>query len=233
MNKRLFLLALLSPLALLGTEIEVPHLTAYGKAEIRVTPDTMVWHLSLETVDGDIEDAAEKHWEELEEVMDYLRDSDIPEEHLQTSRMQLQENWEHRKGEREMAGYIARTTVFFKSGDFDDYVDHWKKLSRFESVRINEVRFELSNEATVRRKALEDALKNATDKAMEMAHIMDVALAHPYLIEEIPPEGGYPRPVHSMEMRAFSGSSDAIAPGSVSVQARAKVIFQIDKPARP
>ena len=99
--------------------LETPHITVYGTAEIKVTPDEMIWSLNVNTKNKDLPKVAKNHAETVKQVLEFLKSLKIEENMLQTSRMKFGENWEQANRERVKVGYYASTDIGFTISDID------------------------------------------------------------------------------------------------------------------
>ena len=93
-------LALLAVPETIAEEFDVPHVVAYGTATVEVSPNQMRWRLNVRNMDPTSMGAAKSHETTVAAVLDFLKQSKIAEGTIQTSRMQLGENWDYSRSER-------------------------------------------------------------------------------------------------------------------------------------
>ncbi|MHC4926604.1 MAG: SIMPL domain-containing protein, partial [Planctomycetota bacterium] len=106
-------------------ELDTPHVTVFGTAEIKVTPNEMIWSVNVNTKNESLQVTAKQHTETVQKVLSFLKGLKIDENKLQTSRMQFRENWKTIDRERVKAGYYASTDVSFTISDFGLYQKIW------------------------------------------------------------------------------------------------------------
>jgi uncharacterized protein YggE len=214
-----------------AADLSQPHITVYGEAEEKVTPDRMVWYLNVTNKSASLQEVAEAHTRIVGEILGYLKQADIPEEDIQTSRMRFGENWVYRNSARVKEGYFAATQIMFRLADLDRYDDFWMKLSKYDHVNINTVNFEISDDTKYLATLRDSALLAAREKAQRMAGVLDAGIGEPLVIEEEPPASGVR--YESARMLASSDDGDlgsgqtAIAPGLITLQTRVTVVYRL------
>ena len=225
-------LALLAVPETLAEEFDVPHVVAYGTATVEVSPNQMRWRLNVRNMDPTSMGAAKSHETTVAAVLDFLKQSKIAEGTIQTSRMQLGENWDYSRSERRRNGYYASTDVQFTLVDLARYASLWIGLSGIQGVLVNEVSLDHADRIQFQNDARIKAVLAARDKAKAMAETLDARIGDPLIVEE--ELEGYqsqaPSNLNSVQMQGDPGSVDiSLAPGSIPIRARVKVLFHLQK----
>ncbi|MHC4928042.1 MAG: SIMPL domain-containing protein [Planctomycetota bacterium] len=88
-------------------ELDTPHVAVYGTAEIKVTPNEMIWSVHVKTENKELPAVAASHTATVKQVLEFLKSLKIKEEKIQTSSMQFGENWKNVNRERVKVGYVA------------------------------------------------------------------------------------------------------------------------------
>jgi len=211
---------------------ETPHITVYGTATLQVVPNQMLWQLDVRNVAPASTATAEIHGTIVGKLMAFLKQSQIPAETIQTSRMQLGENWNYRMGERVQDGYAASTDVQFKLTDFTKYIPLWMGLSAIQGVQIRDVLLDHSDRIKYQNEARTKAVLAARDKARALAETIGAQLGAPLLVEEDLSEGYRVPPAINANVVVPQASPDRmdespLAPGTIPIRARVKASFRI------
>jgi uncharacterized protein YggE len=236
-HRRILVLALLVAVAEARAEVglETPHITVNGTATVQVVPNEMLWQLNVRNVAPASEAAAEIHGTIVGKLMAFLKQSQIPAETIQTSRMQLGENWTFKMGDRVQDGYAASTDVQFKLTDFTKYVPLWMGLSAIQGVQIRDVLLDRSDRVKYQNEARTKAVLAARDKARALAETIGSRLGEPLAVEEdLSAADGYrvPSAMTNANVVVPQASPDSmdespLAPGTIPVRARVKASFRL------
>lgn len=206
-----------------------PHITVYGTASTEVVPDLMRWRLYLRTNGKTASQAADAHSQNVSAVLAFLRQQKIPEKKIQTSQLQLAEDWEYRGGQRVQKGYYAATIVSFESPSLENYPSLWKGISQLPSVSIEGVMFDLSNRSQIQENIRIQALLAAKKKAERLAAALETRIGQPLLIEEEASRRDIVRPpiAFSAQSRAAEADNQSLSPGTLLIQMRIKAVFHL------
>lgn len=226
---------LLGSTAIWAGELDVPHVSVFGTAVIEVVPDEMHWTLSVKTQGPEIASVAETHDRKVARVITFLKDRSIEEKEIQTSRITLAENWVYRDRNRILDGYIATTTVVFKSKNLNQYRDLWVGVANLKDVSVNSVAFDTSERIKHQNNSRLQAVRAAKEKAVALASALDSNVGKPLVIDEVmAPSVDYSgRSGLASNRMAFAESAkvapdaSSISPGTISVRTRVNVKFQI------
>jgi hypothetical protein len=227
----LALILILCTLPAAADEFSAQHITVFGTATIEVAPDQMQWLLTVRTTDPQSERAALAHGGEIAAVLSFLRSRGIAETTIQTSRMQLGENWTQSQGPRVRDGFFASTDVSFTLANLDDYAAVWTGLAALPGVSVHHAELGLADRIGRQNEARIAAVKAARDKAQAIADALGARLGEPLFVEEELMDGGHPPlPAFSNVAMSAGGAGDGgefIAPGTIPVQARVRAAFRL------
>ncbi len=224
---------LLSLSAARADEFATDHVTVYGTATLQVAPNQMRWHLNVRNVNPMSAGAAEEHGAMVASVMAFLKRSQVPEETIQTSGMQLGENWSLVRGSREREGYYASTDVSFALVDFTKYSSVWIGLSGLPGVTVSGVDLDHTDRIRLQNEARIKAVMAARDKAQGIADALDVRLGEPLIIDEdlSVSEGVRSRLPILSNAAILEGEpanvDEYLAPGSIPIRARVRAVFRL------
>ncbi|MEX0289625.1 MAG: SIMPL domain-containing protein [Puniceicoccaceae bacterium] len=241
MKKINILILALLPTLVFG-EFEEPHISVFGTAETKATPDQLIWSLTIKTPGGLVEKLAPLHLEQVAEVLKYIEGEEVVEGSIKTANMRITENWVYRNNSRLMEGYYALTSISFLSEKLEDYVKHWTALSKFKNLTVNNVFFDVSDRIEIQKATRKQAIEAAKEKAEEMANILGVNLREPLMLEEF--YGGFDQSSGFAMNRSMGGSEvfelspftvntditeGSMAPGKESIVMRVKLVYRISK----
>jgi len=224
----LALALLLSASAVSADEFATPHVTVTGTATLQVVPDLMRWQLAVRTVDPASAGAAEAQGKAVAAVMAFLKQQRIVEESIQTSRIQLGDNWSDSRAGRVRDGYFAATDLSFSLTDFDRYARIWTGLAELPGVSVRAVDMDHRDRIRFQNEARVKALLAAREKAGELAAALGATLGDALFVEEEPAggQGRFPNPSNVLAHAGeFGGLEEFLAPGAIAIQARVKAAF--------
>ncbi len=232
MNKLKFSLLLivffLSGIA--GSQDKPPVIEVTGNAEIKIEADEMQMNLSVNVNLDDMQEAKNRNDESTKQVLDILKNANIPDKDISTSGIRIVKNNNIYTKEKK---FTVSNDIYFKTNLISMYEELTSKLIKIEDVYINNTFLTSTKIIETRIKAREDALLAAKKKADEMAAVLNMAAGKPILIQEV---SGYYSPMPFNNVSEFSGYTgiqgvqETFKAGMVNVTANVKVVFLlIDK----
>ncbi len=228
-------LFILPAFALCAADPELPHVTAFGTAVTEAKPDLLRWYINVYDDGADLTAISDQHAQHTAAVLKLLQEKHIRPDETQTSGMRFGESREYRNNSWIKVGYEARTYITFTMRNLADYSETWLALARLGYVSMNSVEWDLSNRPEVQDATRNDALKAAKKKAGQMAAALNSRAAEPIAIEELGDEtpwqsnAFYANTITS-GARPGPNSEEVLAPGSVTVRVRVKVVFHLIAP---
>lgn len=235
MIKRMTLLTALlacSAFTAAQTTPEQPNITVYGTAEIKVTPDEMVWSINVKTENRELPAAAAAHDAAVGKVLEFLKGLNIDKDKLQTSRMHFGENWKYVERENVKLGYYASTDIGFTISDLNLYQRLWFTLSGFEGVSIQNIQYDHSARIRLQNESRQKALLAARDKAESLAKTLGSQIGEPLRIEEIAAPSFQPM-LSNFAGRADMAQGDAepsLALGQITISTKVLTVFKLRNP---
>jgi hypothetical protein len=212
---------------------EQPNITVYGTAEIKVTPDEMVWSINVKTENRELPAAAAAHDTAVGKVLEFLKGLNINEDKLQTSRMHFGENWKYVERENVKVGYYASTDIGFTISDLNLYQKLWFALSGFEGVSIQSIQYDHSARIRLQNESRQKALLAAREKAESLAKTLGSQIGEPLRIEEIA-SPLYPQPLYANRAMqadmAQGGAEPSLALGQISISTKVLTVFRLRNP---
>ncbi len=211
-------------------ELDTPHVAVFGTAEIRVVPNQIIWSVNVKTEDKELPTAASKHSKSVQQALSFLKELKIPEEKIQTSRMQFGENWEYINKKNVKVGYYASTDIGFTISDLGLYQKIWFGLASIRGVSINSTQYDHSDRIKYQNESREKAVLAARKKASNLARTLGTQIIEPLKIEEIPQQRYAAKYSFSNSVsfdEATGGSSQALALGQITISTKVKVFFRM------
>jgi uncharacterized protein YggE len=149
-------------------------------------------------------------------VFDELEAAGIPKSGITTSQLSLKPQYDYRdRNKPTIKGYEARNTVTVKSDDIEQVGPMLDALVRAGVNNINQVQFSVKDPKNALDKAREDAIKEAREKAENMAKAAGVKLGP--LLSMTENSGGFnPPPIYARS--GFAASESANTPISAGDQ---------------
>jgi len=234
MNKQIILLAVVVfCCGFAGAEtLEPPHISVYGTAEIKVTPNEMVWSVKVSTKDKQLSVVAKDHAATVKEVLGFLR-SKIRGNKLQTSAMQFGEDWKNINRESVKVGYRASTNISFTISDFALYQKIWFGLAEIEGVSIQSTQYAHSDRIRYQNESREQAVLVAREKAVNLAKVLKSHVTEPLKIEEVAQHSAisYSNFASNSISDISQGTTTSnLALGQISISTKVRIVFKLKNP---
>jgi uncharacterized protein YggE len=177
---------------------------------------------------GDAKTAQGRVNDAMQKVVQAVRRLNVPENRISTERLELFPVYDQpqpgREGTPRLSGYRASNVVRVEldaTANLGPVIDAAVGAG---ANTIEGIQFELANDAPFRRRALDQAAKEAREKAQAIAAALDAQLGRLLEASEGGAEITPPRPV-AFERAAFAAAP--VQPGEVSVRATVTVRYSI------
>jgi uncharacterized protein YggE len=221
---------------------EPPLITVSGQAEVRVTPNEVVFTLGVESVDKDMLAAKKRTDDSVREVLAIAARNNIKPADVQTSYISVQPKYNtddleysaRQSVKREFVGYQVSKTVAVILRDISRFDTLLSDVLKAGVTRLGNVEFRDSQIRQHRDQARVMAIRAAQEKAKLLVGQIGQSIGPAYSIRE----GTYtPYSTNNFSQNATSvagsagadsGSDGAIAPGQISVTAQVTVSFRLN-----
>ena len=228
--------------ALAQNATEPPLITVSGQAEVRVTPDEVVFTLGVESVDKDMLAAKKRTDDSVREVLNIAAKNNVKPTDVQTSYISVQPKYNtddveyeaRRTLKREFVGYQVSKTVAVILRDISRFDTLLSDVLKAGVTRLSNVEFRDSQIRQHRDQARVMAIRAAQEKAKLLVAQIGQSIGPAYSIRE----GTYtPYATNNFSQNvagvagsggADTGSDGAIAPGQISVTAQVTVSFRLN-----
>ena len=160
---------------------------------------------------------------------------DIPKENITTNYFRIgpEKEWNDKKRKMELIGFKTTNSVNVKIYELDkvgEIIDVII-LNSDELIDFESITFDLEDKTTIIKSAREIAVKNAMEKAQEIASTANIKLGNPKYINEISSPSAF-ESVSDMPMmamaRAESFTETPIMSGDISVSVQVQMHFDIN-----
>jgi len=236
------LLLLLCASAARAQQAQLPLITVTGQAEVRVTPDEVVFDLEVTKLDKDLTVAQQQTDESVRQILALARRYNVPAQDVQTDYISVNMSYstdlvdededssavKAKKVKREFLGYTVSKTVNVRFTDLKRYEQFFSDVLKAGVSKVESVEFRTSQIRKYKDQARALAIKAAREKAVALAAEIGQTVGKAYSIQE----EGYSRPGASANnyttvmSGSFSGDeASAFAPGTISVTAQVMVSF--------
>jgi len=217
----------------------VPTLTVRGSGEAAAAPDQALVQLGAVAQSARAADAQKQVNRVVAAILTAMKAAGISEQNISTTELTLVPIHERtNRGPAEQAnlprivGYLANNVVRVEIHDINKIGDVIDAGIGAGANRLEGLTFGLKDDSLFRKKALQEAVLNAREKAEAIADALNLRLVR---ILEITEEGVQTvRPQFRIQrMAAAAVESTPVEPGRVQVSASVIIDYQIENPAAP
>lgn len=159
-----------------------------GQGEAMAVPDIAELRLGVEARADTVAEAQTQASEAMDEVVVALKDNGVAEKDIQTQRFSIYPvtRWIREKDEEEIIGYRVTNIVVAKIREMDkvgDIIDAVAEAGG-DLTRIQGISFSVDDPTPYYEEARAKAVKDAKDKAFQLADLAGVGLGKPTYISE-------------------------------------------------
>lgn len=202
-----------------------------GSATISLAPDIATLTLGVEAIDESVARARNDAAEAMAGIIDVLESAGIADEDIQTQRLSIQPQYDYSTETRTLIGFSVTNIVNITIRDIalvgpiiDRSVEAGGDLTRVQSIH-----FSTDDVSQYEMQLVEEAVKDATDKAQHLAELTGVTLGEPLSISY---GGGSPYPVFDdffrMEMAESAAFDTSVSPGEIEASVTVSILFSIE-----
>lgn len=244
----LFLLGLYPGSFVVAQDIDkMPAVTVTGTAEILVAPDEVVFSLSVEKTDKDLQVAKRLNDESVGKVLELTRRYSVAPQNVKTDFISVEMKYvsvrDPKKkiydddgdeiGQKIFKGYEVSKTVIVRLTDISRFEEFFSEVLKAGISEVNSVKFETSklreNKDTARDMAMKAAKEKATDLARSVGQTIGKAVRITEGTESNVPYRNSNYAANSVGTGGtFSESVATFAPGAIKVEASVTVSFLLN-----
>lgn len=229
----LLLLLLLTAASATAQDRPEPRLvTVAGEAEVSVSPDEVVYDVTVQTFSKVLKTAKMQTDEQLKGLIALARRNGVADADTQTDRIEVRPQFRGNDSSRTFLGYWVRKDLVFTLRDVKRAEGLLSELLDFGVWRINSISFQTSQMRKYRDQARALAMKAAQEKAAALAGAVGQKIGKALTIEEDAPgragTPNYAANVVSIDRGDSSESEGTLALGLIKVSARVTVKFELE-----
>lgn len=227
---------LFSQLAFAASVPDFPFVVSVGHAEREVTPDTATISLDIMSFEKDSKLALKAANLATTQLMETLKKNGVPEANVEAS--DIEKATKRRRDEYrtlDILGYEVSRTIKIKLDDLSKYSELMSDLVAIDNLSKAETIFDVSNRREIEAELMEEASKDAREKAERMAGSLGTKIQSVYAISQKsnfgeffatfgvlePPIGAF------MMVGNDSHTTVMFVPDSISVEQSINVVFRI------
>ena len=204
-------------------------ITVIGSGQAVGEPDVARADLGVRTVRRTVGEALERTNQAAGDIIAVCRSMDVAAADVQTHRLMIQPQYDHRNGRNTLTGYEASNMVSVtcrEVGRLGGLLAAAVAAAGDDAV-INGLQFSVDDPTALRAAAREAAWADAKNRAMQLAELADATLGQALTIDEVPGAGVVPRG-RAVRMEAAFASDVPIEAGTESVAVTLTVTFSLD-----
>jgi uncharacterized protein YggE len=205
-----------------------------GESVLKVAPDQAWVMVSVETRDTKGPEARRLGAVAMTSVMAALKKTGLPTDAIQTTGFALHPEYDYTNGKQRMKGFIVSNQLQVRIDDVNAVADVLDAVAGLalpasSTATIGGLRFDLKDRAGLERKALTQAVQDATERAKAMAQGAGMTVGRIVRIEEggAQPMMKFESQPMMMSARAGDAVSTPIAPSDIEVRARVALTVEI------
>jgi len=204
-------------------------ITLDGEGKVSGEPDLAQVDIGLFTEGEDVPSAQDLNTQKVNAIIRALKELSIAEADIQTSSYSITPRYQYEEGKQTVIGYAVSQNVSVKVRVLANVGTVLQKVGQLGANQVNGVSFTIDDPSALKQEARKLALKDAEDKAEELADALGVNIVRVVTFSE--GGGSYPQP-YPYAARELSAMSDGafipeIEPGSLDVTSNVSVTFEI------
>ena len=207
-------------------EISQRMISVVGQGKVSAVPDMANLRLGVEAEDKEVATAQEIAAQTMNKVMAALGEGGVLKKDIQTRRFSI----DPVRVQRVVVGYRVTNIVEAKIRDVEGVgiiIDAAVRAGG-DLVRVESIEFSVDDPTPYYREAREKAVKDARERAEQLAHLSGVGLGEPLEISE---SGGTPVPIYRgsyllKEATTFAPTTP-ISPGELEIEIRVNITYAI------
>ncbi len=213
---------------------EAPGIAVSGRGEVQAPPDTGFVDAGVNVTATTVADARDRAAKAADAVIASVKKNGVDSKDIKTTQFRIDPVYDYGKngGTPHITGYTVTNTVEVKIRKLDNFskiVDD-AVAAGGDQVRIEGIRFDIEDTTKLLQQARESAMKDAKEKADQLAKLGGVKLGMPLAISE--QQSSNPTPVLSQEVKGIPYAADVATPietGTGSVVVNVQVRWGIEK----
>ncbi|MGM7722415.1 SIMPL domain-containing protein [Metabacillus sp. Hm71] len=150
-----------------------------GTGRLTVMPDKAIIHIGVMTENKDVEAAQNENSKRSQQVIEALKKIGMTDDDIQTLSYTIHPVYDFVEGKSILRGYQIQHVFELTVRDLQKAGGIYKTAVSAGANMAGSLRFEVTNEQSYYQKALQLAMKNATDKAVKLGEQIGVTIQQP------------------------------------------------------
>lgn len=208
--------------------------TVAGEAEVSVSPDEVVYEVTVQTFSKVLKTAKTQTDEQLKGLVAVVRRNGVAEADMQTEYVKVMPQFRGNDSSRAFLGYWVRKDLVITLRDMSRAEGLLSEMLDYGVWRVNGVTFQTSELRRHRDQARSLAMKAAQEKAAALASAVGQKIGRAHSIEEeVPTRASALQNISSNSFSTVETASDSswegtLAPGKIKINARVTVKFVLE-----
>ena len=164
----------------IGQEIETKNtLVVSGRGEVYGKPDLALISFAVSSEAKTVAEAMAQNSQKMNAVIAFVKNQGVEDKDLKTTTFSLRPRYEWREDlspQQQLVGYEARQELEVKVRAMDKIGNLIEGATAAGANQIGDLQFTIDNREELEREAREEAVKNAKDRAKELASLLGVNL---------------------------------------------------------
>ena len=194
-----------------------------GTSELILRADQINFTVQIKVINHSVEGAKKNSDKYLDQLLQILKETGINKDDIDVSPIILGKNYEYSAGERKQNGYYTQLNITFLLKDLSKYYELTDKLASSDNFEILNSSYDISDYEAENKKAYENALTAAREKAGYMCRTLGMTLGDVLEIDETGTPG-YPVPLNTLSKENPSEENPF---GKVTIRRTVRVKFSI------
>ena len=196
--------------------------------EVKITPDMAEVNFAVSTQEADPKAAQEKNSQDLNKVIDFLKQSGVDEKSIQTSNYGLEPIYDYTSGQK-ITGYQMRTSILVSDLPIDKVGTLVSSSIDAGINNIDRISYLSSKYDESYQEALKKAIASSKTKAEAIAAASGTSLGDIFHVEEVSTynDTRYVGYTAAENADQSSAKSMVVEPGQLKVQAQVTVTYKI------
>ena len=230
MRTAAYLLVILS--LSLNAEAETPSIrtiTVFGVASEQVIPDEAIWRLTISVRESDLDRAQKVAENTLREITAVGRSLGLDSADMQIGRLAISKGYESRDGNttKKLSYYELSQPITFVERDLSRFDEFRIALASAENINIQQ-KFVTTYGDSVRTRLRIDALRQAKQKAEDLAEVVNMRVGKALSISEFRPDVRTSEVEGASYMVATATIGIAARPESETMEVRVYAVFELE-----
>ncbi len=200
------------------------YINVTGTSELILNADQIDFNVQIKVVKESVKESKQANDEYVNQLLKMLKDEGIKQDDMEVSPITLGRNYVFTRGERTQKGFYAQVNVSFKLKDLAKYYDLTDKLAANDNFEVLGSGYNISNYEAQNKKAYENALKAAKEKAEYMCKTLGLTLGEVTEIDETGNPQPYPGRFNTLSKEINQNENPF---GKVTINRSIRVKFEI------